>query len=215
LQKYYDAAIIHAKTVLDESIRENYSSYHIIEFDPQNGIVLKKRTHQGYSDESTWARGQAWGIYGFTTTFKHTGDSVFLETAQKMADYYIDRLPEDFVPYWDLDLSTKDVLKDASAGAIMASGLYDLAELFAVNSVEAKKYQSTAIKISQSLLDNYTFLSSKRAEEQGLLIHTIYHYHNAWGKDESYPAGDYYFMEALYKYNSFLKKTNSILDFKE
>jgi len=62
LQKYYDTAIIHAKTVLNESIRENYSSYHIIEFDPQNGNVLKKRTHQGYSDESTWARGQAWGF---------------------------------------------------------------------------------------------------------------------------------------------------------
>ncbi|KAA3614659.1 MAG: glucoronyl hydrolase [Calditrichaeota bacterium] len=203
-QKYYDVALSHAQTTLKAAIRKDYSSYHVIEFDPETGEVLKKRTHQGFGDESTWARGQAWGVYGFTNSFKRTQDSVFLETAQKMADYYINKLPEDNVPFWDLDLAGEDVLKDASAGAVLASGLFDLAELS--NGLLSDKYRNYAKKITQSLLENYTFKSSNRDTEQGLLIHAIYHHHKGWGMDESYPAGDYFFMEALNKYFKLINK---------
>ena len=199
-KKYFDAAVQHAKTTLKEVVRSDYSSFHVVEFDPENGKVLKKRTHQGYSDSSTWARGQAWAVYGFANVYKRTKDIIFLETAQKMADYYLKKLPVDYVPYWDLDLSGDDVLRDASAGAILANGLYNLAEL--PDSNKNKEYKSIADKITQSLLAKYLFYSSDRDVEQGILLHTIYNYHKGWGIDESFPAGDYYFIEALHKYHN-------------
>ncbi|UCD36915.1 MAG: glycoside hydrolase family 88 protein [Fidelibacterota bacterium] len=195
---YYDIAYRHAITTMNESIRANGSSYHVIEFDPLTGKVENKRTHQGYSDESTWARGQAWGIYGFANAYRRTGDQRFLAVARKMADYMIQHLPEDFVPYWDLDLSGEDVLRDASAGAVAASGLFLLSEV-EVGKVLSEKYAAWGEKITGSLLRNYLFTESKRPHEEGILLHTIYHYHNEWGVDESFPAGDYFFVEAVWK----------------
>ena len=196
--EYYDIAYKHALTTMDQAVREDGSSYHVIEFNPQNGKVMKKRTHQGYSDESTWARGQAWGIYGFAKAYQRTKDVRFLNTAEKMADYFINSLPKDYVPYWDLDLSGKDVLRDASAGAVAASGLFILADNEKLKRKE-QKYNKIAEKITQSLVDNYLFTESNRNKEEGLLLHTIYNYHKDWGIDESFPAGDYYFTEALKK----------------
>jgi len=205
--KFYDAAVQHATTTLNQIVRSDYSTFHVVEMDPQNGKVLKKRTHQGFSDSSTWARGQAWAVYGFTNVYKRTKDKVFLQTAQKIADYYLKKLPQDYVPYWDLDLSGEDVLRDASAGAILASGLYDLAEM--TDNKLNRKYKSIADKITQSLLGKYLFNLSQREIEQGILLHTIYNYHKNWGMDESFPAGDYYFVEAIHKYYNH-KKRNAV-----
>lgn len=199
LPELYDIAYKHAITCLDQHVRDNYSSFHVVEFEPATGKLIKRYTHQGYVDNSTWARGQAWGIYGFATAYKYTGDERFLKASSNMADYFIERLPEDHVPYWDLDLSGADVLRDASAGAIAASGLYDLAEILSTKEAFVK-YTSIADKISASLLENYTFLNSDRDKEEGLLIHTIYNFHKNWGVDESFPCGDYYFVEAVYKF---------------
>lgn len=201
LPELYDIAYKHAITCLNEHVRDNFSSYHVVEFDPNTGELLKKYTHQGWVDESTWARGQAWGIYGFAQAYQYTEDERFLNASKEMANYFIERLPEDYVPYWDLDLAGDNVLRDASAGAIAASGLYLLSEL-PVGKAGFEKYKSTADKISLSLIKNYSFLSSKRDKEEGLLIHTIYNFHKDWGVDESFPCGDYYFVEAVYKYFS-------------
>lgn len=194
--EYYDIAYKHALTTMDQAIRQNGSSYHVIEFNPKNGKVNKKRTHQGYADESTWARGQAWGIYGFAKAYQHTKDIRFLKTAEKMAAYFINSLPIDYIPYWDFDLSGDDVLRDASAGAVAASGLFILADNEKLKSKE-QKYNKIAEKITNSLIDNYLFTESNRDKEEGLLLHTIYNYHKDWGINESFPAGDYYFTEAL------------------
>ncbi|GJQ62388.1 MAG: hypothetical protein SCALA702_14410 [Melioribacteraceae bacterium] len=199
LPELYDIAYKHAITCLNEHVRANFSSYHVVEFDPASGELLKKYTHQGFKDESTWARGQAWGIYGFAQAYQYTEDERFLNTSRKMADYFIKHLPEDFVPFWDLDLSGEDVLRDASAGAIAASGMYMLSELI-TDKTGFEKYRTTADNISLSLIKDYSFLSSKREKEEGLLLHTIYNYHKDWGVDESFPCGDYYFVEAFYKY---------------
>ena len=209
---YYNIAYKHALTSLKENVRSNFSSFHVVEFDPATGKVLAKRTHQGYADSSTWARGQAWGIYGFANAYKYTGDVRFLNASSKMADYFLSHLPEDFIPVWDLDLNNnKDELRDASAGAIAASGLFLLSELCKTKE-NCDKYSYYAVKIASSLNKNYLFTTSKRPKEEGILLHTIYHYHNKWGVDESFAAGDYYYMETLARFWNYLKENNLIHD---
>jgi rhamnogalacturonyl hydrolase YesR len=195
----YDIAYKHAIICMEQSVRSDYTSFHVVEFDPSTGEVIKKYTHQGAKDESTWARGQAWGIYGFANAYKYTGDERFLNVSQRMADIFIERLPEDFVPYWDLDLSGSDVVRDASAGAIAASGLYLLAELSQIK-IHYAKYKSAALKISESIINNYSFRNSAREHEEGLLIKTVYNFHKGWGISESFTCGDFYFTEVLEKY---------------
>ncbi|MBU2491689.1 MAG: glycoside hydrolase family 88 protein [Bacteroidetes bacterium] len=199
IPEFYDIAYKHAVVCLNEHLRDNFSSYHVVEFDPDNGKILKKYTHQGFTDNSTWARGQAWGIYGFAQVYKNTGDIRFLNASKKMADFFLNQLPDDNVPYWDLDISDVNVSKDASAGAIAASGMSILAEVCNTKE-DYKKYISAADIITESLVENYTFLNSNRKIEEGILIHTVYNFNAGWGIDESFPCGDYYFVEALHKY---------------
>jgi beta-galactosidase len=195
---FYDIAYKHALTCMKESLRKNFSSYHVIEFNPKTGAVEKRRTHQGFSDESTWARGQAWGIYGFANAYKYTGDERFLNASQKMSEYYLNNLQEDLIPRWDLDLKADTVVRDASAAAVAASGFFILSEL-AGTEFEYNKYLTLAQKTVQSLKSNYLFTKSTRKAEEGLLLHTVYNYAKGWGIDESYPAGDFYFTECLNK----------------
>jgi beta-galactosidase len=195
---FYDIAYKHAITCMKENVRKNFSSYHVVEFDPETGVVQKRRTHQGFSDESTWARGQAWGIYGFANAYKYTKDERFLSVAKKMSEYYLNNLPGDLIPRWDLDLKADNVIRDASAAAIAASGFFILSELAGSKS-EYTKYINLAQKTVESLKDNYLFTKSTRKVEEGLLLHTVYNYSQGWGFDESYPAGDYYFTECLKK----------------
>lgn len=208
---YYNIAYWHAITTMNESVRENGSSYHVVEFDPVTGVVVKKKTHQGYGDESTWARGQAWGIYGFANAYRRTGDRRFLAVARQMAEYLIGQLPEDLVPYWDLDLSGEGILRDASAGAIAASGLMLLADVETTKK-NCEKYASFGEKITRSLLQNYLFTESTRPREEGILLHTIYHYHKQWGVDESFPTGDYFLIEALWRSWKINQSLNPIRD---
>lgn len=192
----YRIAYRHAVTAMNTLIRPDGGSWHVAEFDPETGTLEKRRTHQGFSDESTWSRGQAWGIAGFARTYRYTQDPRFYATAKQMAKYFITRLPEDGVPVWDLDLAGQAEPKDASAAAIAAVGLFELADL-----AETKKdydfFLNQAVRITRSLLKNYLFTESTREREEGLLLHTIYHYHKKWGVDESFPAGDYYLIQAL------------------
>ncbi|MCB0732730.1 MAG: glycoside hydrolase family 88 protein, partial [Ignavibacteriae bacterium] len=206
--EFYDIAYKHAITCMKESVRKDFSSYHVIEFNPENGKVLKKRTHQGWKDETTWARGQAWGIYGFANAYKFTGDERFLNTSKKMADVFIKALPKDYIPFWDLDLSGINVVRDASAAAIASSGMYILSEETNFKN-DYEKYFNYANLIAKSLIDKYTFLNSNREKEEGLLIHSVYNYHKNWGVDESYPAGDFYFTEVLKKY---IEKNRKLTD---
>jgi beta-galactosidase len=205
----YDIAYKHAITCMRENVRPDYTSYHVIRFDPRTGKVVQKRTHQGAFDESTWARGQAWGIYGFALAYKYTHDERFLNTSEKMADVFLSRLPGDAIPYWDLDLKGDTIARDASAAAIAASGM-ELLTHEVSSPQEVAKYKNAFLKIAESLKANYTFLSSKRKTEQGLLIHTVYNYAKGWGIDESFPCGDYYLTEVLEKYFAQQAKDNFI-----
>lgn len=203
-RELYNIAYKHALTTLNEIVRNDFSSYHVVEFDPLTGMVVAKRTHQGYSDESTWARGQAWGIYGFALAYQYTGDERFLKASKEMADYFISKLPADLIPVWDLTLPADNNLLDASAAAITSSGLFLLSDISRSKS-NSEKYLDYAIKMAFSLTKHHLFNKSSRKNEEGILLNTIYHYHKKWGVNESFPAGDYYYMEILtklYKYHS-------------
>ena len=127
---FHKIAVSHADRTLENHFRPDHSSYHVVDYDPETGAVRMKNTAQGYADESAWARGQAWGLYGFVTCYRFTGDKRYLEQAKAIADFILShpRLPEDKIPYWDFDApNIPNEERDASAGAILASGLYELA----------------------------------------------------------------------------------------
>ena len=188
-EKYYNVAYAHTKRTIEEFIREDYSTVHVIDFDLETGEIIRKITVQGYSNESCWSRGQAWAIYGFTLAYKYTKDELFLKTAENLAAYFIKHLPEDYVPYWDFDDPDKKV-KDSSTAAIASSGLLDLSDFS-----RKKEFMDVAINILNSLCDNY--LSGK--DEDGILKHGCFHKPENMGVDESLIWGDYYFVEAMAK----------------
>ncbi len=196
---FAEVAYYHAITSMKAHVRPDGSTFHVVVFDPANGRVLKKQTHQGATDSSTWARGQAWAVYGFATAFQYTKDQRFLQTAKNLADFMLSHLTQDGVPYWDLTAPQARNFKDASAAAILAAGLYRLAKLVSSGD-DFLRYQRWADKLVQTLANHYTYWHSKRPNEQGLLLHQVYHFHKKWAVDETYPAGDYYFTEAFVQY---------------
>lgn len=193
----YDIAAAHAYTTIKNHLRPDGSSFHVVVFDTSTGGVIKKRTHQGYSDTSSWTRGQAWGIYGFTMCYRETHDTAFLNTAVKMAEYFINNLHEDYIPYWDLQLppESEKKFKDASAGAIALSALLELR-----NYIDNKtKYDRTINNIFHSLKKNYL---SKGTESDGIIQHCAYNVNSSspYDWDASTVWGDYYFLESLLRY---------------
>jgi unsaturated chondroitin disaccharide hydrolase len=190
----YDIAVSHANTTMTYFIRPDFSTYHVAVFDTTDGHFIKGVTHQGFADESLWSRGQAWGIYGFTMCYDETGDEKYLETAKSLADVFIDRLPNDGVPYWDFDdPAIPNAPKDASAAAIAASGMLELSELLNDNE-QGQKYKSAAIDLISNL-SSPEYLSSK--QNQAFLLHSTGHLPNGSEIDASIIYADYYYIEAL------------------
>ncbi|MDP4271865.1 MAG: glycoside hydrolase family 88 protein [Bacteroidota bacterium] len=189
----YDIAVSHATTTMKNQFRPDYSCYHVAIYDTIDGHFIKGVTHQGYSDNSMWARGQAWAIYGFTMVYRETKDPVFLRFVEKVTDVYLRRLPADHVPYWDFD--TPDIPnapKDASAAAIVASALLDLSQL-EDKAVLAKKYEQAAIDMLTSLTNNY----QGGKEKPSFLLHSTGHFPNHSEIDVAINYADYYYLEAL------------------
>lgn len=194
--KYREAAYAHAKQTQRYIVRDNYTTYHTYFFNTETGKALRGETAQGFADDSCWARGQAWGIYGFTLSYGHTGDERFLETARQLADYFISQLPADKVAYWDLvfnDGSSEE--RDSSAASIVVCGLLELAKQLPLNDESRLRYEEVAIAIMASLQQNYT--TKKIAESNGLLLEGVYDKNSAKGVKECMIWGDYYYVEAL------------------
>ena len=196
-QEYYDTACKHAFTTMQYFVRGDGSTYHIVEFDPNSGQLVRRATLQGYSAESCWSRGQAWGIYGFAIASKYTKREEFLKTAEKLADYYIANCPSDYVPYWDFnDPEIPNTAKDSSAAAITASGLLDLSDV-EPDIRRAEKYEEIARKILESLTKDYL---TRGRNAQGILMHGCFDKPDSYiAVDNSLIWGDYYYMEALVK----------------
>lgn len=190
----------HAEQTMLHHVRPDGSTYHIVRYDGTTGAVLSRGTFAGASDDSTWARGQAWAIYGFTMASRETGDPRFLETAQRAADYYLANLPADSVPYWDFQApGIPEAPRDSSAAAITLSGLLELSQRV-TNSLDSARYWLAARRILDSL--SSTQYLARGAPTTGILLHGVGeppHLPNP-EVDVSLIYGDYYFIEALRRY---------------
>lgn len=194
-QKLYDIACQHARTTMEHQFREDYSCYHVAVYDTIDGHFIKGVTHQGLADNSMWARGQAWAIYGYTMVYRETRDTIFLDFAQKVADVYLKRLPADHIPYWDFDareISPAEP-RDASAAAIVASALLELSTYVTDENV-ALYYRNEAVEILKKLSSS-DYLSGDN--NSSFLLHSVGHMHRGWEVDASISYADYYYLEAL------------------
>ncbi|MBO4428186.1 MAG: glycoside hydrolase family 88 protein [Bacteroidales bacterium] len=198
--EWKDIALSHARNTLKNHFRPNASSYHVVIYDEENGGVLKRITAQGYADESAWARGQAWGLYGFTMMYRETGEQEFLDQANRIAAFLLPLLEKQPVPAWDFNAPAPlNEQVDASAGAIMASAFLELCQ-YAPNARLGAKYKKTGIRILEALSgDEYL---CKPGECAGFLLkHSTGNLPKNSEVDVPLTYADYYFMEALYKYS--------------
>ena len=202
-KRLYDIALKHAETTMEYHFRPDGTCYHVAVYDPESGKFIKGMTHQGYSDSSTWARGQAWAVYGYTMVFRETQDRRFLDLACKVTDAYLKRLPEDYVPYWDFDdPAIPDAPRDASAAGVVASALLELQAY--VTPEKRDEYHDAAVKMLASLSSDEYRSGDKR---HSFLDHSTGHKPAGSEIDAAIVYADYYYIEALLR----LKKleTNS------
>ncbi len=203
----YDMAVTHAEVTMENQFRSDYSSYHVVIYDKDTGEKIKAVTHQGNSDDSMWARGQAWAIYGYTMVYRETEDPKFLDFANKVVRPYLDRLPEDLIPYWDFDApNIPDEPRDASAAAIVASALLELSTLTDDQSL-SEEYLTKARKMLVELSRNY----QSREKNSAALLHSTGHYPGGSEIDYSINYADYYYVEALLRYHK-LKNGKGIVE---
>jgi len=200
---FYKIAVSHAGTTLENHFRQDHSSYHVIGYDPITGQVLHRNTHQGLNDESSWARGQAWGLYGYTMCFRETGDTAYLEQAENIAGYILNhpKLPDDFIPYWDYSLeNVEGEPRDASAAAITASALLELSRL----SENGSYYRKTAEMIIRNLTRAYR---SAPGKNRGFILdHSTGNKNRNLEVDSPLIYADYYFLEALVRQREFKQR---------
>ena len=206
---YKHIAIKHAEKTMQNHLRPDFSSYHVINYDTITGKALQKETNQGFAHNSTWTRGQAWGVYGFTMTYRETGDKRFLNTAIKMADFFINNknLSSDKIPNWDFNVNQVGynppvtaqainltyIPKDASAAAILASALL---ELSSYAGTKGATYKLVANQILTSLSSN-NYLATPGTNNGFVLMHCTGNANRLSEVDKPIMYGDYYFLEAL------------------
>ncbi|WP_242203548.1 glycoside hydrolase family 88 protein [Aestuariivivens insulae] len=203
---YYNIAVSHANQTLKNHFRADYSSYHVVDYNTETGEVIKKSTHQGSADESAWARGQAWGVYGYTVMYRETKNPIYLEQAKNIASFIKNhpKLPEDQVPYWDYDIEiTQDTPKDASAAAITASALLELCNY--VDNALKEEYMTWAKTIIESL-SSPAYLAEIGTNKGFALMHSTGMFPANSEVDSPINYADYYYFEAL----SRLKKIDTI-----
>lgn len=194
----YDLAVYHCRTTEQTLVRPDGGTAHEGIFDLETGAFLRQTTHQGLRGDSDWTRGLAWSLYGYGTVFSYTKDPVDLAVAQRNADHFIDRCPDGLVPPWDFDVPPgPDRIDDSSAGAIAASGLWNLAEL-TTDPDRARRYRNASLTILDTLCtDRYVAWNTPGWE--GVLMHGVYHFHKKLGVDESVMWGEFFFLEAIAK----------------
>lgn len=197
---YYRTAVAHAESTMKNHYRPDGSSYHVIEYNPVTGAVTNKKTHQGYADESAWARGQAWGLYGFVVCYRETKDQRYLDKANSIAGYLLNHpnLPKDKVPRWDFNApDVTNSLRDASAASIMASALLELLQYS--NGSLKKKYLDDAKTIIYNL-SQPPYRATLGDNHNFLLKHSVGHLPAKSEVDVPLSYADYYYLEAMMRY---------------
>ncbi|ADY12688.1 glycoside hydrolase family 88 protein [Sphaerochaeta globosa] len=197
---YRSIALRHTQTCLANSFRPDGSTFHTFFMDPVTGEPVRGETCQGYRADSSWARGQAWGIYGLAMSYRYTADSVCVAQFRKAAAYYLSKLPSDLIPYWDLIFTEGDEPRDSSSASIVACGFLEMASLLD-DEKEAQFYIAWAKALMQSLYDSYRVTDPGLSN--GLVLHGTYSKKSPYntctpeGVDECVSWGDYFYMEAL------------------
>lgn len=197
---FYNIAVNHANTTMKNHFRADYSSYHEVVYDKNTGAVVRQITNQGAADASAWARGQAWGLYGYVVMYRETKDRNYLEQAQHIAGFILNHpnLPADKIPYWDFNApGIPNALRDSSAAAIIASALIELGTYS--DKELAQKYYADANRMLTSLMAPQYF-AAPRTNGGFLLKHGVGNMPNKTEVDTPLSYGDYYFIEALLRY---------------
>ena len=193
-----DMAVSHANKTMKNQFRPDYSCYHVAVYDTITGNFIKGVNFQGYADRSSWARGQAWAIYGFVIMYRETKDKTYLRFVEKIADAYLMRLPKDFIPFWDFDSpNIPNEPKDAASAAIVASALIKLSQLEDKKS-KAQHYQNSAISMLKTL-SSCKYQSKKK--NSSFLLHSVGNFSKSQEINASIIYADYYYLEAIKRLN--------------
>lgn len=197
---YAQKARAHVNTALSVLIRSDYSAYHTYYFDRETGEPLRGITHQGYSADSAWSRGQAWGIYGIALSYRYTGNPAYIDLFEKVTEYFIRHLPEDLIPYWDFIFSDgSDEPRDSSAAAIAACGMMEMAKYLPEE--KAEFYRNGARRLMKALYERCAARDPRTSN--GVLLHGVYGRKTPYndcidhGIDECNLWGDFFYTEAL------------------
>ncbi len=194
--RYGDAALRHARQVAAHFIRPDNSTFHVYFFDPSTGQPRHGSTEAGAADDSCWARGQAWGIYGFVLSYRYARDPALLDAARRLADYFLAHLPADKVPYWDLIYSDgSGQVRDSSAAAIAACGLLEITRWLPVDAPERPRYRAAAEEMLAALAEHY--VPAQESVPGPLLLHVYAGHRDDHVKGEGSLWGDYFYLEGL------------------
>ena len=195
-KKYYDVAVRHAQTTMKNHFRSDYTCYHVVSYN-DDGSVESKGTHQGQHDESAWARGQAWAVYGYTACYRETRDLTFLNHAMHIANMIMKRVKnDDLIPYWDYDApESPDTPRDVSAAAVTASAFLELSTLVC----DGQKYYKYAETILKNLSQG-DYLAEKGDNQGFILKHSVGSLPHGSEVDTPLNYADYYYLEALKRY---------------
>lgn len=202
-RQFKEIAIQHADHTVLNHFRKDFSSYHVVDYDSITGLPIKKQTHQGFNDESAWARGQAWGLYGFTMMYRYTRDVRYLEQAQQIAAFILKHpnLPANKVPYWDFnDPAIPDSYRDASAAAIIASALLELSDYAAK---KQSRYYFEQAELLLTSLSSKDFTAPVGTNNNFILQHCVGNLPSGRERgevDSPINYADYYYLEALLRY---------------
>lgn len=191
---FYDIAVSHANTTMAHHFRPDFSCYHVVDYDPATGDVRHRQTAQGYADESSWARGQAWALYGYTMCYRYTGDPNYIYQAIKVCDMIFNTpsMPDDLVPYWDYNApNIPSEPRDASAAACTASALYELSTY-----LPGRGYKELADKVVASL-SSPAYRAATGENNHFLLMHSVGSIPHGHEIDVPINYADYYYLEAL------------------
>jgi unsaturated chondroitin disaccharide hydrolase len=201
-----DMALRHALKTMTDMVRPDGSTFHVVDYDSA-GRIRSRGTFQGYSASSTWARGHAWAIYGFTMAYRYTRDPRMLQTAQRVTNYYLGRLPADGIPFWDFDAPASQQVKDSSTAAIVASALLELST-FVTDPADQTRYRDAALRMLD-VLASPAYLASGTST-YAILQHGVGHYPAGQEIDVGLIYGDYYLLEAIVRFKGLVPPLQAI-----